>query len=125
MKDRLAEFLAQASGRPYQLGQFDCGLWLADWYIVATGRPDPASAWRGTTYQSSAIKRVRRIIATAGLKRTKHPQRGDIGLVSVQKGHLVGGIFSGTHWYVLIDDRGLGAVLPNRLRFVAAWRIDS
>lgn len=122
VNDKLSAFLAEAAGKPYRLGEWDCGLWLADWFVAATGLPDPASHLRGTAYGVSEVaKHARRIIRSLSLPRTREPQRGDIGLVSLQKGHLVGGIFTGTHWCVLIDDKGIGAIVPRGVRFVAAW----
>ncbi len=126
MNDRLSVFLAEAAGKPYRLGEWDCGLWLADWYMAATGKPDPAAHLRGIEYPDNAAPRayvIRHAARAEGLQRTIAPARGDIGLVSLQKGHLVGGIFTGTHWCVLVDEQGIGAVKPERLRFVAAWRV--
>lgn len=92
--------------------------------MAATGKPDPAAHLRGATYSDAEIaRRARTIIRSLGLTRKRTPSRGDIGLVSIQKGHLVGGIFTGTHWCVLIDEQGIGAIVPQKLRFVAAWRI--
>lgn len=125
MSDKLAAFLAEAAGKPYRLGEWDCGLWLADWYVVATGKPDPASSYRGIA-ADAAVRRayiIRRIAREEGLVRTSEPQCGDIGLVSLSKGHLVGGIYTGTHWCVLVDEQGIGALRPDRFRFVAAWRM--
>lgn len=77
---------------------------------------------RGTVYEAAAIKGVRTFATAAGLKRTKCPLRGDVGLVSLKKGHLVGAIYTGTHWCMLTDG-GIGALAPDRFRFIAAWRI--
>ncbi len=123
--DKLAAFLAEAASKPERMGYWDCGLWLADWYMLATGKPDPALALRGASYKGAEIARhMRSIVRSLGLPRTKTPRRGDVGLVSFQKGHLVGGIFTGTHWCVLVDDQGVGAALPQLCRFVAAWRVE-
>jgi hypothetical protein len=66
---------------------------------------------------------VWRAIRSLNLPRTKEPQAGDIGLVSIQRGHLVGSIFSGRSWWML-SENGLSALPPTKLRFIAAWRID-
>lgn len=125
VNDKLGRFLADAAGKPERMGHWDCGLWLADWYMAATGRPDPAAHMRGASYSGAEIARhVRAIVRSLGLRRTRTPQSGSVGLVSFKKGHLVGAIFSGTHWCVLTDPQGISAVPPHLCRFVAAWRIE-
>lgn len=120
VSDRLSAFLADAASRKVDLGQWDCGLWLADWYMVATGKSDPADDLRGRGLESPLT--IRDTINRLGLAHTSEPQRGDVGLVSLHKGHLVGAIFTGSHWCMLTDG-GIGALLPKRFRFIAAWRI--
>lgn len=120
VSDKLSAFLREAAGRKVKYGEWDCGLWLADWYVLATGKPDPARDYRGIGYESTAY--AWRVIRSLGLPRTKEPQPGDIGLVSIQRGHLVGAIFSGRSWWML-GDNGLVALLPTKLRFIAAWRV--
>ena len=121
VNDKLAAFLAEAAARKIVLGQWDCGLWLADWCMVATGKPDPAASYRGLGTDNPI--NIRHVARQQNWPRERSPRRGDIGLVSLQKGHLVGGIYTGTHWCVLIDEQGIGAIIPDKLRFVAAWRI--
>lgn len=121
MNDKLSAFLADAAGRRVVLGQWDCGLWLADWCMALTGMPDPAASYRGVGSDNPV--NIRRIIRDNKWPRVSTAERGDIGLVSIQKGHLVGGIFTGTHWCVLIDEQGIGAIVPEKLRFIAAWRV--
>lgn len=125
MRDgKLAAFLADAASKPCRMGIWDCGLWLADWYMIATGKPDPASAFRGAAYSDAEIaRRARMVIRSIGLDRTRTPALGDVGLISLQKGHLVGGIFTGTHWCILLHDHGVSAIPPTAARFVAAWRV--
>lgn len=122
MQDKLGAFLADAAGRTLEYGVFDCGLWLADWYMLATGKPDPAAGLRGR-----GIEHPRVILHTIRrhlwLERTRAPQRGDVGLISLAKGHLVGAIFNGWHWIILMDDGGISAIPRNVCRFQAAWRV--
>lgn len=120
-QETLARFLCEAAGKKIEYGEWDCGLWLADWYMLATGKPDPAQGLRGVGLKSTAI--VWRVIRSLGLTRTKEPKPGDVGLVSIERGHLVGAIFSGRNWWMLCDDGGLGSLPPHALRFAAAWRL--
>lgn len=119
MNGKLASFLAEAAGKRIVLGQWDCGLWLADWVMAATGGPDPAASLRGIGTNNPLY--IRSVAREHNWPRTRTPGRGDIGLVSLQKGHLVGGIFTGTHWCVLIDEQGIGAIVPEGVRYLAAW----
>lgn len=122
--DKLSTFLRDAAGKDYRLGEWDCGLWLADWYIAATGRGDPAAHLRGQSYtEAELVRRMRSVLKSLSLARTKEPKRGDIGLVSLARGHLVGAIFTGQWWCLLTNDRGVGAAMPHRFRFVAAWAL--
>ena len=89
--------------------------------MAATGMIDPAASYRGLGTDNPI--NIRHVARQQKWPRTDTPARGDIGLVSLQKGHLVGGIFTGTHWCVLIDEQGIGAIIPEKLRFVAAWRV--
>lgn len=126
MPDKLTGFLAEQAGRTvFENWRGVCGLWLADWYVVATGNPDPAAEIRHSFFHNVDLPyTVRAITKRLGLKRTSAPQRGDIGLISIAKGHLVGAIFNGWHWIVLAEGGGLCAVPPNACRFNVAWRIE-
>lgn len=121
VNDKLAAFLRDAAGRKVELGTWDCGLWLADWYVLQTGKPDPAKDLRGHGYNSAA--QAWKVIRSLGLARTRDPRAGDVGLVSIHRGHLVGAIFSGRSWWILRDE-GLASLPPKAFRFIAAWRVD-
>lgn len=122
--DGLGEFLREAARKDYRLGEWDCGLWLADWYVAHTGRADPAAHIRGREYSDAELARqMRAILKLLGLPRTKNPKRGDVGMVSLCRGHLAGAIFTGRWWCVLTNERGIGAAVPHRFRFIAAWHI--
>ena len=123
--DKLQTFLRDAARKDYRLGQWDCGLWVADWYIAATGKPDPAAHLRGARYTEAELARhMRRIIKGLGLKRTSEPRAGDIGIAVVRRRHIVGAIFTGNWWVVLTNERGIGGIPPKCLRFIAAWRLE-
>lgn len=124
MSDKLSAFLAEAATKQQRMGYWDCGIWLADWYMVATGNPDPAPEARGAHYLDRDLPYAMRVIARRlGLARTRDPRRGDVGLVSLYKGHAVGAIFTGSLWCMLSDRNGIGGALPKNCRFVAAWHI--
>lgn len=120
--DTLALFLRDASAREFRLGEWDCGLWLADWYVRATDQPDPAAHLRGAAYEScEIINRLRAVTASLALPRTKMPARGDIGLLRL--GSLaVGAICTGRGWAVL-GETGVSHVPAHGARVMAAWRV--
>ncbi len=119
--DALTKFLLSASVRTFRLSDFDCGLWLADWYMTATGKPDPAAHLRGKAYvQSDLIRHVRSIVRSLHLARTSNPVRGDVGIARL--GDLaIGAIFTGKRW-AMIGERGLSAT--SHPHIIAAWRVE-
>lgn len=114
--DKLSDFLSRSAGRE------DCIGWLADWYVLSTGKADPALHLRGLP-DPQAVRGAHALSKSLGLMRTTEPRRGDVGLVSLYKGHLVGAIYTGSLWCMLSDQGGIGGVLWENCRFVAAWRI--
>lgn len=122
MKSTLLQFFHAAAARKFAYGEFDCGLWLADWYMQATGLPDPAAHLRGCGCRELP-RNVREIVGRLGLARTLDPVSGDIGLVSLVKGHCVGAIYCGRDWVMLGDNGGLSAVRAGGARRAIAWRI--
>lgn len=119
--DALSEFLRQAAARPFRLGEFDCGLFLADWYMAKTGKPDPAAHLRGASYGEDELTRhLQPIIENLALKPTQQPQSGDIGLLQLG-GKTIGAICSGPRWMFL--GRGVRSVQMGRVPVVAAWEL--
>lgn len=118
--DVLTDFLRAASARAFRMGHFDCGLFLADWYMAKTGKPDPAAHLRGSYYEAGDLLPLMRGVATkAGLVEASEPQRGDVGMVRV--GHRVmGSIYSGTRWMVL-SEQGIGGVRGADL--IVVWKL--
>lgn len=108
-------FLRDCASRTIVLGEFDCGLWLADWYMVATGRPDPVAEYRGRGLKHVGHP-VRLMTKRFGLQRTWSPTTGDIGLVRVG-GLCVGAIYARS-WMVLNVNGGVGS-LQFEPRFIA------
>lgn len=121
----LPEFLRDAAGRKFQLGEHDCGLFLADWYCAATGKPDPAIALRGATYGPECLVRhVRRLVLDVGLARTAEPKRGDIALIRILRSRAFGAICAGTRWVLIADERGGVSSVPlNVAHVIAAWSV--
>ncbi len=121
--DTLNEFLQSALSKPFALGHHDCGLWLADWYMAKTGKPDPAAHLRGASYSSEQLEHhSTAIIQALALEAASEPKRGDIGLLRLA-GRLVGGICTGERWIVLSDTGGLGAIPMRSGRLFGAWKV--
>lgn len=88
----LSAYLSAAAGKRFRWGSHDCMLFAADWAIARTG-VDPAAAWRGTYATEAAARAIidrfggplrfmRAHLHETGWRKTAHPARGDIGLVS-------------------------------------------
>lgn len=128
--DKLAAFIADNNRRPWQPGQVDCCMVLADWAIWL-GHPDPAAHLRGT-YDSD--EGFRAIIAAAGNvpalvascipasgKRIQHPAPGDIGVIGSPTNihRQFGAIHDDSGWLVRMHS-GFGRMTA---RTLAAWKI--
>lgn len=127
----LAAFLAKAQRTRFELGSFDCLLWLADW-IAANHGLDPAAHLRGT--YNSPLGYMRYVRKAGGvaplvascvepmLKRVGKPQPGDIGIVHAvtTDGFAdVGAIRTARGWASL-SPTGL---LVGEAQATAAWRV--
>lgn len=120
--------------KPFVWGECDCMLVLADWVLRVTGK-DPAidmrytydskfSCQRETGYFTDPVGTVARCFEqNAGLKRTDHPVKGDVGVVEVPvdgKIEAAGGIFTGKSWAVKAPQ---GATTLQPIRVLAAWSV--
>lgn len=118
MSDPLQRYLAQAARAPFRWGSTDCGLFLADWVLAATGC-DPAAHLRAAyacAQDADALLGakglpglVARLARSSGLQRGV--ARGSVAVVRNGAAHC-GAIFTGTGW-ALRHNCGL-AVLPAR-----------
>ena len=124
----LNTFLAQAEGRRFQPGTWDCCLLVADWVKANTGI-DGASPWRGRYATRLGYLRhlkagggiagvVARGADLAGLSRTDEPRRGDIGVIEDADGHRAA-VCLGARW-MTVGRKGV-SVAPAKA--VAAWRV--
>lgn len=130
----LAPFLHKAAGRPFEWGQEDCALFLANWWRHVHGA-DPAGWLRGA-YNSDdtaaavlathrGLQRlVTRVAREVGAIRTREPKLGDFGLV-VMNGKPFGAIcvcpkMKPDTWVVRAE-KSLAFV--NRPRVLQAWSI--
>ncbi len=131
---RLPEFLFHAAARPFQWGQFDCALWLADWYMAATRQPDPA-AWLRGAYDdetscrakfgnAAAARMLHEVARRIPLVRTADPFFGDIGAVEIPlpRQQICGAIRARSSW-VLLKPNGLVRIPDDQCRTVMAFRI--
>jgi hypothetical protein len=136
--DRLTRFLNHAAATPFQWGQHDCLLWLADWLAERRGL-DPASELRGkysTILQAARIVReaggMERLVDIStramGISRATPGARGDIAVIRVggeggeHFGNAAGAILLGGS-AALICQAGL--VMPRLadVDLIAAWRV--
>ncbi len=129
---RLPLFLWCAAEKRFQWGQWDCGLWLADWLMFGTGKPDPASDLRGKYHDAESClalcgplgfpRMIQRIADNAGLERTRSPQRGDVAVIRTRPGNVaVGAICLGKSWAYIGQRGGVSSV--SDVRVLSAWRI--
>lgn len=130
--DPLTQFRAQASGRRFAFGVWDCGLLCAEWVRLVRG-VDPAAAWRGRYSTELGLARLLKrrgglvahfdqCLAGVGIFRTDEPGRGDIAVVETPQG-LTGGIVNGVT--IMFARADVGLVIRHRAYAltVAAWRI--
>ena len=125
----LAEFLERVASAPFIDGEADCALTVADWVVTVRGCPDPADGLRGK-YRSAddrdallkaqgGLKAVMSSAAgRAGLKLTRKPKRGDVGLVAMS-GQILAAICLGDRWAV----KGDGLVVETPRRVLRAWSV--
>lgn len=119
------------------MGEHNCGLWLADWYVEATARPDPAEHLRGRyghvemdwISPAAVLRHLKRIAPTIGLIRVKAPGLGDIAVLALRWGdgkrRAVGAIRVEGGWVVPAgapDVRGLTKLADGTADVIAAWR---
>lgn len=128
--ERLAEFLAERTPRPFEWGEQDCVSLAADAAVVLTGR-DPLATYRGQYADEAEAYRivgedglaafVGRLMAEFGAPEcpVSLAQRGDWALVTVGN-HFVTGIVTGS--YVAAPGVRRLAHVPLR-HAVAAWAI--
>lgn len=129
VKDKLSQFLLQAAGREFKSGQWVCGFMLADWYMYSTGKPDPVAQYRGQDYpMDSAFEHIHNVCTEIGLQETRHPRRGDIGIIDIPDKtnggkQTFGAIFSGRRW-ILLAHTGISGISPGSVTLNKAWRIQ-
>lgn len=131
MDPALVAFLREEAARPFEWGEHDCGLRLADWYVAKTGKPDPVEHLRGSysgvrdcraRFGFAAVARQTREMARAlRLPRVKKPEAGDIAILRVRD-DAVGAIRVLSGWSVLSPD-GLARLTDTDARALAIWRI--
>lgn len=129
---KLTAFLRAVAAREVRYGVHDCGLWLADWVAFLRGIDDPAAHLRGRYSDAAGAKAVLggtpypvvvgRLARRAGLKATRHPQTGAVGVL-VAGEEVVGGIKTARGW-ALLGARGFIRV-PDGLRVLGAWELAS
>lgn len=121
VEERLRSFLHDAAAKRFSLGSWDCGLWLADWYVAATGKPDPAREYRGAVYDNKSLTRTtREVVKRLNLQRTSTPGLGDIGIIRC--GDAAFGAIKTAQGWAMIGERGISRAIAPKV--LGAWRID-
>nr|WP_255608071.1 hypothetical protein [Ancylobacter sp. Lp-2] len=127
----LPAFLIHAQRQPFVLGQFDCSLVIADWWLANHG-VDPAADIRGT-YSSQAEcnallrqhgglpRLIARMARRVGAVRTADPQPGDFAIIRAPT-LWAAAIRTPTCRWAVKEGDGLTAI-RSPLRVVAAWSI--
>lgn len=124
----LGAFLERMTMEPFVDGASDCIMTVADW-VVLNGHPDPAAPYRG---RYSTARERRKLIAEAcgihslmaggairaGLAWTEQPQRGDIGLIRIDRRNIAA-ICLGERWAM----KGDGLVVAHADEVLMAWSI--
>lgn len=139
----LDDFLAEASRRQWQLGQFDCLLVLGDWIKIRTGQ-DPAEDWRGQYWNAQSrvelLKRrgvnirglMLRAFADCGFEQTSAPNGGDVGLVKFDLSGIehnfcrgrVGAIaLDNCRWWTPLASGGAMIGRPPLTHTILAWKV--
>jgi hypothetical protein len=126
----LTDYLRASAGRRFAYGEFDCGLFLADWIKLVRGF-DPAAALRGSYHRLEDVPGMHErggllhvltsLARSSGLHTTRHPRLGDVALVSIAGGPVVGAIRGERGWMVLGEGGGLSCVRSARM--VKAWAL--
>ncbi|AHG45131.1 hypothetical protein RLEG12_18650 [Rhizobium leguminosarum bv. trifolii CB782] len=128
---QLTAFIATHNLRPWQSGQVDCCLFLADW-AMWLGHPDPAAHLRGTydtddgfraiiAAHHGVVPVVADCVATIGGKPLSAAAQGAVGVIG-SAGNINrqwGAIFDGTSWLV----RTRNGACPIAAATLAIWEI--
>jgi hypothetical protein len=130
MAGLLSEYLRSAAGRQFAYGQWDCGLFLADWVALVKGI-DPAADLRGRYRRLEDVPGIggRRgligiltgLARRLGLTATRQPKPGDVALISIGGAAPVGAIRGDRGWFVLAEGGGISCAPSARL--VKAWAL--
>ncbi len=135
---RLAGFLADAAGREFTFGDFDCALMPANWCKCECDI-DPAATirdryssdkgWRmlvkGAAERHKGINGMialwRELAAISDLATAARPAIGDIGLVRVPGHGIFGGVCGPNgRWIVKLKRRGL---VGSDFKYLQAWNV--
>jgi hypothetical protein len=137
LNSKLPEFMYEIAAKEFRWGEFDCSLWLADWYVFATLNPDPAYYLRRsyrTEYQcrekygtAAAARMIREVARLAKLERTKDPFLGDVGAIEIidenKKQIICGAIRARNSWTVLTP-KGIQRIPDDQSRTIMAFKIE-
>lgn len=124
------EYILQETAKPFVFGQTDCATTADRWMRGIVGfsllshfgreikNDADAKAWLQSP--GGIAVGVNRVMRAAGMKKTKDPQKGDVGLI-VHEGKLCVAIHAGTFWFSRHEGGFIGAPLAAVWK---AWRIE-
>lgn len=127
----LVAFLRRAAREPHRNGQWDCSMFLANWFQEITGR-DPVVHFRGQ-YNDRAgwqaiieragglVSLIDDVAVRVGIARTQIPELGDIGVIDLPRLGHTGAILAMSGWALKLND-GL-SIVPGKP--VAAWKLPA
>lgn len=138
LNSRLPAFLNARAGKPLIWGENDCGLWLADWLIVALQIEDPARMLRGC-YKSARqladlygtvalLTEARAICRRVGLPHPRDPTLGDIAVIELRRAsntspRVIVGAIRGKGGWIVPAPRGVSKLPDDGVRLIVAWRV--
>lgn len=127
--DELQEFIRSGSSLPFDWVSNNCGFWVCDWIRLKTGR-DPVKKLRGRFISPVGFQRYvfdlggnesfsRLVAHDAGLKETRDPQRGDVGLVTTGAGIAMAICIGDSRWAA----KSKFGVCIESFPLITAWRV--
>jgi hypothetical protein len=131
MMDRIYQHLHRSMAQPFQWGQSDCMMDVANYLELLTGfdcgkrfrgmYSDAASCQRVSGFLKDPIKPFADCMGEFPLKETQTPKRGDVGVVTIihdRRETACGGIFLGKNWAMKIYS---GLSIGEVLGVLKAW----
>lgn len=128
MRELLQSHIEEAHGRDMAWGIDDCTSWVAAWIERVTGHCVTRPHWESQRQAQDLIDEAGsldalwdEVMAENGYRETMHPERGDVGIISIRD-KQVGGVFlAGGYFAWRGEPRGVAILRPRDI--VRAWAI--